>query len=87
MQQWPHEVKFHSRKEIQECCEGQFEWQAFRSRLKGLPTTEKLVQLDKWLYVVGRRYYLDDVVRTQVDNYINALKRGGQLSMELRVVR
>lgn len=49
-------------------------WQAFRKSLKGLPTAEKLRKLKQW-----QRQNPGKKSAIQVTNYINALKRGGQL--------
>lgn len=59
------------------------EWQAFRLSLKGLSTTEKLRKLRGWL----ARHSSSEKARIQVQNYINALKRGGQLSTSGKVQR
>jgi len=65
-------------------------WQRYREGLKGLSTEQKLDKL---------RSYLDDGIlwsrdttgylqyELRVSNYINALKRGGQLDSDLKVVR
>jgi hypothetical protein len=73
-------------------------WQKFRESLKGLPTTEKLDRLAAYRkvhYRVGSNADLDDMDWTplsrahqvRIDNYINALRRGGQLNHKLEVVR
>ncbi len=54
-------------------------WQAFRRSLKGLPTATKLRNL--------RRYKSNNPGRctdVQVENYLNALRRGGQLPPKSR---
>jgi hypothetical protein len=50
-------------------------WQQFRAGLKGLPTEEKLTQLDSWQK--GHGFSHD--ANVQVENYKNALARAGQL--------
>ena len=50
-------------------------WQEFRKSLKGIPTTEKLNQLSGWL----KKQKHSTQSNVQVSNYLNALKRGGQL--------
>lgn len=55
-------------------------WQRFRLSLKGLPTDVKLDRLAQWP-IRGR----EDEVR--IWNYLNALKRGGQLDLEGKVQR
>ena len=50
-------------------------WQRRRERLKGLTTRQKLLQLETY-----RMAYPDDYeVTVQIDNYLNALRRAGQL--------
>jgi len=57
------------------------EWQAFRLSLKGVPTAEKLDQLDYYLKSTNPACTPEEahVREVRVDNYINALLRGGQL--------
>ena len=52
-------------------------WQAFRKSLKGLPTDTKLDKLYAYLYQHQTSYN----AHIQVQNYINALKRGGILKL------
>jgi hypothetical protein len=59
------------------------EWQIFRKLLKGYATNVKLNRLQSWLGV--HQYTTASIV--QVVNYINALKRGGQLSKEGKIQR
>ena len=85
MDRWPHEVYYHPKDEILRHVKNK-RWQMFRLLLKGLYTYEKLIRLDQWL-----RDEVSEtpphVVRTCVDNYINALRRGGQLNENYEVVR
>ena len=55
------------------------EWQAFRVSLKGKTTTAKLVLLDEYLF---KGWADDDLPKRliRVQNYLNALSRGGQLA-------
>ena len=61
------------------------EWQRFRLSLKGLPTQEKLqalqVYYEEYSYAETNSVDWSILVdrRVQVDNYIKALCRGGQL--------
>lgn len=84
--QWPYQVGSYSPDEVQAFCVRNHKWQEFRTSLKGLPTTSKLIMLQRWFLhppaEIPRR-----AVNVQVDNYINALKRGGQLDMNLHVQR
>jgi len=50
------------------------EWQEFRVSLKGLSTEEKLNKLEQWLKI-----HKGHKAKVQVINYMNALKRGGQV--------
>jgi hypothetical protein len=52
------------------------DWQKFRKSLKGKPTREKLNGLDYWLrdFTLSSRY---EERRIQIQNYLNALARGG----------
>jgi hypothetical protein len=79
MKRWPHEIKPYTPMEVYKYAVANPVWQAFRKSLKGLPTEEKLDKLHDWLHNVGPTSRRKQV---QVDNYINALKRGGQLNEE-----
>lgn len=50
------------------------EWQMFRISLKGLSTAEKYEKLLHWL-----KKHPTEQAKIQVTNYVNALKRGGQV--------
>ena len=81
MLQWPYNTISLSPSEIQRAVQDEA-WQKFRRSLKGHPTAVKLDKLYNW--------WADHPTRdgeVQVTNYLNALKRGGQLDMNLRVVR
>ncbi len=51
------------------------EWQTFRLTLKGVSTAEKLDALEDWL----ETHKSSRKAQVQVTNYVNALKRGGQI--------
>lgn len=61
-------------------------WQLFRVSMKGKPTERKLDMLR--LYIVRRTVHANNnayelnLIKIRVQNYINALKRGGQLTKE-----
>jgi hypothetical protein len=59
------------------------EWQRFRVSMKGQTTNTKLFRLME--YLENNRG--DRIVQCQVDNYINALKRGGLLDHNLAVIK
>lgn len=98
MNQWPHKVLYATRAEINDAVRDPY-WQALRQGMKGMSTPHKLMTLEMYrsfrsteaFLIEGDGRYssqvLDDEARVQIDNYINALKRGGQLDAELRVVR
>lgn len=88
MNKWPYTVKTYSPEEVQKYCVGDPKWQKFRRSLKGLPTTMKLDKLAEWRK--GHLFIFETPTResqVQVDNYVNALKRGGQLNMNCEVQR
>lgn len=53
-------------------------WQTFRLSLKGLPTEDKLSQLEEYKRERGD----NEMTKVQILNYLNALKRAGLLSKE-----
>ena len=71
--------------EVQEYCVRNPEWQRFRESLKGEVTGVKLDRLAGWYDLRIDRYPRATTV--QVDNYINALRRGGFLDQEGRVLK
>ena len=64
------------------------DWQIFRIALKGLTTRQKLYQLRKRYREMLETIRADTfpVEQIQIDNYIGALQRGGQLMIDGRVV-
>ena len=82
MKKWPYKIQSLSPHRIRKAVSN-VKWQQFRLSLKGLPTEEKLDRLADW----RERNSGGGYTRVQVDNYLNALKRGGQLDMQLRVAR
>lgn len=57
-------------------------WQTFRKDMKGKPTTEKLILLRMWIaaaFLCGDTCCKESVRNVQVQNYLNALARGGQV--------
>lgn len=54
-------------------------WQRFRMTLKGLSTESKLEALEGYVKRREDKGTYTRVERVRVDNYINALLRGGQL--------
>jgi hypothetical protein len=92
MKEWPYTVEYHSRKEIQVLTKD-VNWQVFRKSLIGMPTTQKLEHLLRRLdakrefnAVTGQTQFKHEE-KVRVDNYLNALLRGGQLNVRYQVVK
>jgi len=81
---WPFQVPSLTPFDIQRAI-GNPEWQAFRLSLKSVPTGIKLARLKLYLETSPASEY--DLRLIRVANYINALKRGGQLNMDMQVQR
>lgn len=81
MKKWTYPVETYSPTQVQEYCVQDKEWQRFRLSMKGKPTEEKLDMLNLYLAerVTCSKMFLQERHRIQIDNYINALLRGGQL--------
>ena len=94
---WGYKVGSYTNAEIREAvyfAEGAEEWQKFRVSQKGFSTQEKLFRLEKrWLhYCSGDTKYpgmekMAKLEQLRIDNYIGALVRGGQLSVDHRIQR
>ncbi len=87
MLSWPHTVKPMTKEEILSST-ADSDWQSFRVTMKGMTTSEKLDRLS--FYRMTKLLPDDSLQRVhevQIDNYINALKRGGQLNSNLGVVK
>jgi hypothetical protein len=94
---WPYEVLPLNRMMINICVKDE-SWQQFRRTLRGYPTQLKLGLLSQYVTELGD---LRDVKKDigsplwieqrrrqwRVQNYLNALKRGGFLNDNLEVVR
>jgi hypothetical protein len=76
-------IKHTAKSEIMEYCVNDDDWQEFRLSLKGIRTEQKLERLWWWvLNMTGVDREGNSTIRrveVQVDNYLNALLRGGQL--------
>lgn len=85
MKSWGKEILHTSKQEILDYCVNDSQWQEFRLSMKGVSTEKKLQMLHEWWHknnaMESRR------ARVQIDNYLNALKRGGQLNTANEVVR
>lgn len=90
---WPYDLKPYTQHEVSVYCVADPEWQKFRLTLKSVPTTKKLEMLELrrkaklQVNIDGTSRGLARKYQVQIDNYINALKRGGQLNMKLEVVK
>jgi hypothetical protein len=59
---------------------GREKWQTYRLSMKGAETKDKLSDLSWWL-LMGSPYDPDKAMReVQVQNYLNALSRGGLIA-------
>ena len=66
--------------------DGFMDWQLFRVALKGLSTVEKISMLtNRWNVCVEDLSIEQERIR--IMNYIGALRRGGQLDADLRIVK
>lgn len=86
MKIWPFEVSSLTREEIDEAVQDYY-WQCIRRGMKGISTEEKLEVLA--LYKLDCKFRnangeLEREYEVQIDNYINALLRGGQLKRDSR---
>lgn len=82
MHRWKYDIEYVTKAEIMAFCVQDEEWQEFRLSLKGKPTRIKLELLALW-----KESHPDRRGQVQVDNYLNALKRGGQLDLKGNIVR
>lgn len=87
----------YSHEEIREAVyfgEGFENWQKFRVSLKGFSTMVKLARLHYRYFWMDNCHKIEEISDTQakleivrIDNYLNALKRGGQLGRFWEVVK
>ena len=88
MDRWPYEVKTYTPVEVREYCVENEWWQRRRLSMKGISTKSKLLRLEDWRNIcIENEGAVTRECEVQIDNYINALKRGGQLRMDLTVQR
>jgi hypothetical protein len=83
---WPYKVFNWSADEVHLAVynsQGWEEWQKFRVSLKGQTTQLKLARLYGWVH---RPEGTSEMNRCRVDNYLNALKRGGLLDAKMQIV-
>lgn len=79
---WPFQVLPYTSSEVTLFCVQDEKWQKFRKTLKGTPTFKKLEYLSIYRPEKPTRRH-----QVQIDNYINALRRGGQLNLKNEVVK
>lgn len=84
---WPYEVGTYSPALVQLYCVQDAEWQKLRLWMKGKSTQVKLITLQQYRNECIMTGNYTERQRIQIDNYINALKRGGQLNMKREIVR
>lgn len=98
LDRWVYKIESYSPEEVKAFCVRDREWQSFRLSMKGKPTHKKIRMLyarraglmnthlkcDHLLCESGKLCRRHQV---QIDNYLNALKRGGQLGMEAQVLK
>lgn len=86
MNRWPEPIQHLTRAEIMDAIKCD-DWQASRLSMKGIPTRTKLDWCWSWLELGCDKCCNEARRKVQIDNYINALKRGGQLDVNGIVVR
>lgn len=94
--QWHHKIQHWAREFVLNAVydvEDALQWQIFRAGLKGLTTQQKLFCLDLYRTYAEQAFNNSgdtaqwQIERCRVDNYIGALRRGGQLDANFRVVK
>lgn len=80
---WTAKITSPSRLDIIKYAVNDFQWQKFRLLLKGISTQEKLKLLRLWLEDHKHAH----AQQVQVDNYLGALKRGGQISAKGEILK
>jgi len=84
MNVWPRKIYNIERFKVIKYCVNDFEWQRFRiNTLKGKTTQQKLDLLDMWY----KSYQPGEAAHAQVNNYLGALKRGGQIDANGKVLK
>ena len=84
---WEYDIKHLTTDEIMYAIKCDT-WQPYRLSMKGKSTATKLEMCEIWLHEEQPCEHCTDKVRAQqIDNYINALKRGGQLDLGGNIVR
>ena len=78
MREWPYNISTTPLNELLDAVKDA-EWQKFRLSMKGVSTETKLQMLDTYRRTRVERDVYDRPEELRVDNYINALLRGGQL--------
>lgn len=81
---WGNKITTVNRYDVIVHCVNNFTWQKYRLHvLKGKDTKEKLDLLQAWLTENKNSH----AAQCQVDNYLGALKRGGQIDASGKVVK
>lgn len=89
---WPHAVEKWTNDQVRFAvylAPSADEWQQFRVSLKGQSTAMKLARLDlRYLASQHTSFEGDKLLeKIRIDNYLGALVRGGQLSIDLKIQR
>lgn len=95
MTEWPHMLYFTEAYSVGEIRHAVYEssgaenWQKFRVALKGLSCMEKLYALNWYWYrnIVSGTKGQAALQTVRINNYLGALKRGGFLDSQLRVIK
>lgn len=86
---WDFSVLPYTNSEVRDYCTNDPEWQRFRLTLKGVPTFKKveMLRIRRASYCGSENMFPPRKYQVQLDNYINALRRGGQLNDAYEVVK
>lgn len=101
LDKWVYDIEVYSPTEVKVFCVQDHEWQQFRLSMKGVTTQKKLsmlyarraglrrgsIKCNVGLCDTGKVGKLCRRHQVQIDNYLNALKRGGQLGMDKQVLK
>lgn len=86
MKEWARSVGSWNMQFILKCVDNDA-WQAFRRSMKGVSTEEKLDMLEDYVRTHEVAGTYDIVEQCRIDNYINALLRGGQLKRIENIIK
>lgn len=90
---WSHRTSSWVQDFVQYCtyrASDHLDWQRFRVSMKGMTTPEKIQMLQTYLLLHVKdnpNETLQAIQQCRIDNYIGALRRGGQLNDRYEVVK